>query len=153
MHLRCKSNEKNNETIYRRLLFPADLCFSCVRIMIRTIGGEIFWGFDLMQVVQEIGGGHAGELLELPIEMAVIGEAKMLDQTFEGGGWLTDQQVGHLMKAIDAHELLGGESHVLHKDPAKLAFAEASHVSQCLDPEDRLLADGQEYLGQGFVIG
>lgn len=75
--------------------------------MIGAVGGEKFRGLNRLQVVQEVRGRHARELLKLPIEMAMIGEAKMVDQTVEGGDWHADQPIGYLMKALNPQELLG----------------------------------------------
>ena len=98
------------------------------RIVIGAIGGEEFRGLDRLQVVQEVGRRHACELQELPVEMAVIRESKMVDQAVEGGNRHADHPIGYLMETQDAQELLGRETDMFDKDPAELSFAEASHL-------------------------
>lgn len=91
--------------------------------MVRLVGGEIAFRFDLFEVVYELRGRHTCELTELPVEMAVVGIAMFIQQGVESVLLRLDQLFGHGLKTLDAPELLGGKTDMLNEYPAELPFA------------------------------
>ena len=76
-------------------------------IVIGFIGGQIAFGAYLFEIVYERCGRHAGEVAELPVEMAMIRVAIVVEQGIEALLLGADQLFGQTIKALEANQLLG----------------------------------------------
>lgn len=72
------------------------------------VDGKIAVRSDLFEVVHELRGRHAGELAELPVEMAMVGIAMLIQQGIESTLLRLEQLFDHGLETLDAQELFGG---------------------------------------------
>ena len=121
--------------------------------MIGAVGGQDSLLTDTLQIVNVLGGRETCNVVEIAVEMAVVGEAILAEQGVERLLAGTYHGIGGQAEAQDALELLGIHANVVGKHPPELTLTEAGGRCQLLHAHCGIAHQRVQHMGQGLRVG